>query len=67
MNKFEQVSNPLATRCRSWGSMSAGRQGVVQGLTSGGGVGPEWGVGLYSEVQDIMGNHHMGTPPGLTE
>ena len=44
VNKFEHFSNPLATRCRSWGSMSAGRRGVVQGLTSGG-FGPELGGG----------------------
>ena len=59
-NKFERVQ----------GHAGPGLKVPVQrrGLGPGGGVSGQRGTGpggvLHAEVQCIMGNGHMGTPPG---
>ena len=57
VNKFEQVSS-VGHQMSVAGVSQADGQGLgVPGLMSGEGVGR-----LYSEVQGIMDNGHMGTP-----
>ena len=55
MDTFEQVTSDDHKMSLAGGKIQAGG---VQGLISRGWVGAR----LYSEVQCIMGNDHMGTP-----
>ena len=63
MNKFEQVSRDglQMSLAGGWGGSLDLCLGVRPGL--GRVPWPHVGGGLYSEVQCIMGNGHMGTPP----
>ena len=54
VNKFEQVSSNSHQM-----SLAGDRAGVGGPMSDAHGAG--LGVGLYSEVQCIMGNGHMGT------
>ena len=70
VNKFEQVSGDSHQISLAGGlgwevpcPTSGGGQGQAWGVSgpmSGGGAGPEQGGSLYSEVQCIMGNGHIG-------
>ena len=67
MNNFEQISSDHHQMSLAEGGVPGLMSDVLEGARGLGVPGLTSRVGLYSEVQCIMGNGHMASPPVDTQ